>query len=105
MDFLVVRTWATLTSFGARTTLSSFRTRTTLTTLRALSTWTTLRTLLIVGWLFDKYTMRELILVCLCFFLLLLHFFLVAFLDACLFHCLKTLPVNLADVEQSVLSR
>ena len=102
VDFLLLGTRTTLTSFGTRTTLASFGTRTTLTTLRTL---TTCGTLLIVGWLLDKNSVRELVLACLRVNLKQLHLYLVAFLDTCLFNCLKALPVNLADVEQTVLAR
>ena len=86
-----VRTW---------TTLAALRTWTTLTALR---TWTTL-TLYITLWLLHQYTMRELVLTSLRINLHQLHLDLVAFLDASLFNCLKTLPVDLRDMEQTILT-
>ena len=97
-------TGATLTTLGAWTALSALRTGTTLTTLGTLTTLTACGTLLIVGRLLDEYTVRELVLACLRVNLKQLNLYLVAFLDTSRFNWLKALPVNLADVEQTVLA-
>ena len=73
-------------------------------TLNTLWTWTTL-TLNITLWLFHQHTVRELVLASLRINLHQLHLDLVTFLDASLFNCLKTLPINLRDVEQTILTR
>ncbi len=83
---------ATLTTLTARTTLTALATRT------ALTLYISLR-------LLEKHAVRELVLASLRVDLHELHLDFVAFLDASLFNCLKTLPVDLRDVEQSVLAR
>jgi hypothetical protein len=74
----------------------------TLWTLRALTTG---RTLHVALGLWNEHTVRQLVLACLGVNLKQLHGELVALLDASLLNGLKTLPVNLADVEQAVLAR
>ena len=102
----VLTTVATLTTITTVTTIrTTVATIATLTTLWALTALTTGRTLNVVGWLLDQYTMRELVLTCLRIDLEQLHLDLVALLDTSLLDCLKTLPVNLADVQQTVLDR
>ncbi len=97
---MLVTTW--LTSWTLTTTFMTIITTTaTLTTLRA---WTTL-TLYITLWLLHQYTMRKFVLASLRINLHQLHLDLVAFLDTSLFNCLKTLPINLRDVEQTILTR
>jgi hypothetical protein len=74
-------------------------------TLWALTTLTTGRTLNIIGRLLNQYTMRELVLTSLRIDLEQLNLDVVALLDTSLLDCLKTLPVDLADVQQTVLTR
>jgi hypothetical protein len=74
-------------------------------TLWALTTLTTGRTLNIIGRLLNQYTMRELVLTCLRINLQELNLNVVALLDTSLFNGLKALPVDLADVQQTVLTR
>ena len=97
---MLVTTW--LTSWTLTTTFMTIITTTA--TLTALRTRTTL-TLYITLWLLHQYTMRKFVLASLRINLHQLHFDLVAFLDASLFNCLKTLPINLRDVEQTILTR
>ena len=96
---MLVTTW--LTSWTLTTTLMTIITTTT--TLTALWTWTTL-TLYVTLRLLHQHTMRELVLASLRINLHQLHLDLVTFLDASLFNCLKTLPINLRDVEQTILT-
>ena len=91
-----------LTSWTLTTTLMTVVA--TWTTLTTLWTWTTL-TLYITLRLLHQYTMRELVLTSLRINLHQLHLDLVAFLDTSLFNCLKTLPVDLRDMEQTILTR
>jgi hypothetical protein len=69
-------------------------------------TWTTLalRTLNIIGWLLNQHTVRELELAGLLVDVNQLHVYRVAFLDAGFLNGLQALPVNLTDVEQTVLA-
>ena len=97
---MLVTTW--LTSWTLTTTFMTILTTTA--TLTALRTWTTL-TLYITLWLLHQHTMRKFVLASLRINLHQLHLDLVAFLDASLFNCLKTLPINLRDVEQTILTR
>ena len=85
-------TWTTLATV---TTLTSLRTRTTL----------TLWTLLVVSRLLNENTARELVLASLLVDVDELHVNLVILLDASLLDSIETLPVNLRDVEQTVLAR
>ena len=89
---VLTTTVATLATLTARTTLTTLATRT------ALTLYISLR-------LLEKHAVRELVLASLRVDLHELHLDLVAFLDASLFYCLKTLPVDLRDVELSVLAR
>ena len=97
--FLLVLLWSSivLTLLAAWTALSALWT---------LWAWATLAcwTLLIVSWLLYEHSARELELACLGVDVDELDVDGVALLDACLFYCLKTLPVYLGDVEQSVLA-
>ena len=92
---VLTTTVATLATLTARTTLTAVAT---LATRTALTLYISLR-------LLEKHAVRELVLASLRVDLHELHLDLVAFLDASLFNCLKTLPVDLRDVEQSVLAR
>ena len=96
---MLVTTW--LTSWTLTTTLMTVITTTA--TLTTLWTWTTL-TLYITLWLLHQHTVRELVLASLRINLHQLHLDLVAFLDTSFLNCLKTLPVNLRDVEQTILT-
>ena len=96
---MLVTTW--LTSWTLTTTLMTIITTTA--TLTTLWTWTTL-TLLIALWLLHQHTVRKLVLTSLRINLHQLHLDLVAFLDASLFNCLKTLPIDLRNMEQTILT-
>ncbi len=91
---------ATITTIG--TAVTTITTIATLTTLRALTTG---RTLYIVSGLLDQYTVRELVLTSLRIDLQQLHLDLVTLLDASLLDSLEALPVNLGDMEQTILTR
>ena len=99
---MLITTWLTSRTLTATLTMALITTAAT--TLTALRTWTTL-TLNITLWLLHQHTVRELVLASLRINLHQLHLDLVAFLDASLFNCLKTLPINLRDVEQTILTR
>ena len=62
-------------------------------------------TLLIPLWFGDEHTVRELVLTCLGIDLKELHLDLVTFLDTCILYLIETLPVDLRDMEQTVLTR
>jgi hypothetical protein len=91
----------TVTTVTAITTLATVAT---LTTLGALTALTTGRTLHIVGGLLNQHTMRELVLTSLRIDLEELHLDMVALLDASLLDGLEALPVDLGDMEQTVLA-
>jgi hypothetical protein len=73
----------------------------TLWTLRALTTG---RTLHVALGLWNEHTVRQLVLACLGVNLKQLHGELVALLDASLLNGLQTLPVDLRDMEQTILA-
>lgn len=98
---IVLWTWTTLSALWTWAALASLWTWTTLTTLW---TWTALA-LLITLWLLDEHTVRQLALASLLVYVDKLHLYLVAFLYSCLLDSLQTLPVNLRDMEQTVLAR
>ena len=76
------------------TTVTTLTTLTTRTTIATFATWTTLTLYVTLGFR-EQNAVRELVLTSLRVDLHELHLDLVAFLDASLFDCLKTLPVNL----------
>ena len=101
----VLTTVATLTTITTVTTIrTTVATIATLTTLWALTALATGRTLNVVGWLLDQHTMRELVLTCLRIDLKQLHLDLVALLDASILNGLEALPVDLRDMEQTIIS-
>ena len=69
-----------------------------------LAAWTALTLLVTLGLLKENLA-RELELACLGVNLQKLNLELVTLVDAGLFHCLETLPVNLRDVQQTILAR
>ena len=87
--------------FWAWTTLAA------VTTFATFWAWTTLTlwTLHIVSRLLNEYTTRELVLTSLLVDINQLHVDFVTFLDASLFDSVETLPVDFADVKQTVLTR
>jgi hypothetical protein len=104
-----LRTGTTLTSFAIPffiviTTITTFATIATLATLRTLTALSG-RTLLIALGLLDEYTVRELELTSLRINLEQLDGDLVTLLDTCLLDGLEALPVDLRDVEQTILAR
>lgn len=86
------------------TTIATVTTLTAVTTLATLWTWTTLALYITLG-LLEKHAARELELAGLRIDVNKLNLKLVTLLDASLLDSLKTLPVDLRDVEQTVLSR
>lgn len=88
-------TWLTVIVLWTWTTLATFRAWTTL----------TLWPFHIVSRLLDEDTTRELELTRLLVDIDEFHINFITFLDASLFHGVKTFPVNLADMEQTILSR
>ena len=102
----VLTTVATISTITTVTTIrATITTITTLATLRALTTLTTGRTLYVVGRLLDQYTMRELVLTRLRIDLEQLHLDLVALFDTSILNGLEALPVDLRDMEQTILAR
>ena len=104
----VLTTVATITTVTTVTTVATIRTTlttvATLTTLRALTALTTGRTLYVVGRLLDQHTVRELVLTSLRIDLKQLHLDLVALLDTSILNGLEALPVDLRDMEQTILA-
>ena len=103
---ITLRTRTALTTVTTLATITAVTMLTTLSTFGALRTLTTaLLRLYIVSRLLDEYTVRELELTSLGVNLQELHLNLVTLLDASFLDSLQTLPVNLRDVEQTVLAR
>ena len=101
----MLATLGALTAVATVTTLATLWTVATLTTVGVLTALPTGRTLDITLGLLNKHTMRELVLTCLRVNLKEFHLNVVTLLDTSLFDGLKALPVNLRDVEQTVLAR
>lgn len=97
---MMLRTWTALWTWA---TLATLWTRTTLTTLW---TWAALtwRTLYVVCRLLNEYTVRELELASLRVNIDEFDFDFVAFLETCFFNCLKTLPLDFRDMEETFLT-
>ena len=104
----MLTTVATITAITTvttlRTTITTLTTIATLATLRTLAALTTGRTLYVVGRLLDQHTVRELVLTCLRIDLKQLHLDLVALLDTSILNGLEALPVDLRDMEQTILA-
>ena len=92
LTFLVTATTAALISVATTTTVGTLRTRTAL-------------TLYISLWFRDQHAVTELVLTGLRINLKEFHGDLVTFLQTSLLNSLQTLPVDLADVQQTVLTR
>jgi hypothetical protein len=94
----VAMTLTTVTTIGTTVaTISALRTLTTLTT-------TLLRLYIALG-LLDEHTMREFVLARLRIDLKEFHLNMVTLLDTSLLDSLEALPVNLGDMEQTILAR
>ena len=105
---IMMGTMVTMMIAMTLTTVSTIRTTIfAITTLWALTTLATLtgRTLYITLGLLDKHAVRELVLTSLRIDLKELHLDLVTLLDTSLLDSLKALPVNLGDMEQTILTR
>ena len=94
----------TVTTLATFTALTAVATLTTLRTVTALTTFTG-GTLHITLGLLDQHTVRELVLTRLRIDLKQLHLNLVTLLDASLLDGLEAFPVDLRDMEQTVLAR